>query len=306
MPNYPVIYFVYKRTKNIKIFLDIMFKAGVKKIYIFGDGPKNEEEKIHTDKVRELIADYQSKNGEVEIQASLFTYNKGLKINIIDGLNNVFKIEQAGIIIEDDCLPNKDFFRFANEVLDKYKHDTKIMSINGTSLGGKFKHSYDFTKYPQCWGWATWARAWKLYDRNLSYLTQASWDIELKYLNLGTIVRWYWHTLYLMIGSGQIKTWDYQWSFAHFFNHGLSIVPSVNLIKNTGFDNYATNTKIKNNVANLKTQNVTWPLIHPTNICENSLISHQIERHFYSSPIAIFGLLRQYFYWRLGIYANRN
>lgn len=45
--------------------------------------------------------------------------------------------------------------------------------------------------------------------------------------------------------SGEIDTWDYQWSFACFINDGLSIIPKVNLVENIGFGEKATHTKKK-------------------------------------------------------------
>ncbi|MCK5177517.1 MAG: hypothetical protein KAQ92_07345, partial [Candidatus Aenigmarchaeota archaeon] len=35
--------------------------------------------------------------------------------------------------------------------------------------------------------------------------------------------------------SGEINTWDYQWTYALFVNNGLSIVPNKNMVSNIGF-----------------------------------------------------------------------
>lgn len=294
--TFPVVFFVFKRPLTTKSFLDIMVKAGIKKIYIFADGPRNEIDKKDTDLVKSTISEYALGNPNIKIVTHYSTQNIGLKQNIISGLNTVFKLEPAAIIMEDDCLPTLDFFRFTSEMLVKYQDVKKIMSVNGTSTGGDFNHSYDFTKYSQCWGWATWSRAWSLYDPELSEFTKESWNNLAKSLNLNFVLRWYWYTILSIVKTGWIRTWDYQWSYAHFINNGLAIAPSTNLISNIGFDSVATNTKTKTKVADMQTASLNWPLIHPKEIKENKSISKQIEKNFYSNPIAILGLIRQCIY----------
>ncbi|MEL7548048.1 MAG: hypothetical protein AAGJ84_15450 [Pseudomonadota bacterium] len=43
--------------------------------------------------------------------------------------------------------------------------------------------------------------------------------------------------------TGEVDTWDYQWSFTRHLNWGLSCLPSVNLVSNIGFGPSATHTQ---------------------------------------------------------------
>lgn len=294
---YPVVFFTFKRNTTTTHFLELMRDAGVSKIYIYSDGPRNNVDKIATDLVRKSVMAFQSANPNIKIITNFSESNLGLKNNIIRGLGRVLAIEDAVIVLEDDCLPSTDFFLFTSQMLAKYKDDKRIMSINGTSVGGNFKYSYDFTKYAQCWGWATWKRAWKLYDPELLEFNQVVWNKLSKDLNLTPLLNWYFKSMLNIIKAGWIKTWDFQWSYSHFLNKGLAIVPSVNLIQNIGFDAMATNTKTKANVANMLSVPLTWPLSHPTTVVENKSISKVIETNFYQNPIAILGLIRQYVLW---------
>jgi len=304
--NYPVIFFVFKRPATTREFLELMKDAGIKKIYIFADGPRNVIEKRETDKVKVNIDEFQSAHKDIELITSYSHKNIGLKRNIVDGLTKVFSNESAAIIIEDDCLPTLDFFRFTNDMLLKYQDDQMVMSVNGTSTGGDFEHSYDFSQYPQCWGWATWARSWQLYDANLSSFDSDSWTKLSHKRGFSPLLSWYWQTMLTMVKVGWINTWDFQWSFTHFLYHGLSIAPSVNLIKNIGFDGAATNTKTKTRVADIKTTLLSWPLNHPSKIMENQSVSRRAVKDFYLNPVAILGMLRQYIYWKWSIYAHRH
>lgn len=304
--NYPVVFFVFKRPATTVRFLDIMHDSGIKKIYIFADGPRNKVEKFETDAVRDNIEKFIADNPGIKIITSFAKENLGLKVNIIRGLGEVFKIEDAAIILEDDCLPTRDFFRFTTEMLTRYKDEPKIMSINGTSVGGQYDASYAFTKYPQCWGWATWKRAWDLYDSKLSQFTDAKWDSIAPPLWSNVILKNYWYYMFKIVKDGWISTWDFQWSFAHFIHCGLAIAPAHNLIKNIGFDAAATNTKTKTRVAGMSSHELEWPLRHPSDIVENLSVSGQIEKHFYYNPVAILGLLRQYVYWTWSKYGHRD
>lgn len=304
--RYPVVFFVFKRPAITRQFLDIMVASGITKIYACADGPRNRVEKVTTDAVREIINQFAKEHPSVEVIKNYATHNLGLKKSIVSGLSEVFRVEEAAIIIEDDCLPNPDFFRFTTEMLTRYQNDAQIMSINGTSTGGQFQHSYGFTKYSQCWGWATWKRAWKLYDPSIVDFNPQSWKILADKLQIGRVLTWYWQTMLTLVKHGWINTWDYQWSYAHFKYGGLAIAPSCNLIQNIGFDAVATNTKTKSSVANLSTTKLAFPLSHPAKVRESLSISKRIEHSFYANPIAVLGLLRQYIYWVWSKYAHRH
>lgn len=307
MTNYPVAYFVFKRPKYTYDFLSRIHEAGIKKIYLFADGPRNDQEKILTDQVKSEITRFKKLHKDVTIIEHYSPRNIGLRQNIITGLNTVFKNEQAAIIIEDDCVVFPDFFRFTKAMLDRYHNETRIMSVNGMSVGGEYgEFSYGFTKYPQCWGWATWKRAWHLYDPTLPSFNKKSWAMLSQKLSLSGILRSYFELMFNLVKKGQINTWDFQWTHAHFVNQGLAISPSTNLVSNIGFDSAATNTKTKTSVAALKAGELPAQLNHPNKIIENLTISHEIERKFYVNPVAILGLLRQYLYYLWGTYAHRS
>lgn len=305
--SYPVVFFVFKRPKYTYDFLIRMYDAGIKKVYVFADGPRNEEEKILTDAVRAEIERFKTDHKDIALITHFANQNTGLRKNIINGLNLVFKNEAAAIIIEDDCEPSPDFFKFTKAMLTKYGGEPRVMSINGMSVGGDYgDYSYGFTKYPQCWGWATWAKAWKLYDPQMVGFNPQSWDTLSDSLGFSVILKKYFLVMFNLIQKGQINTWDFQWTYAHFVSHGLAISPCVNLVKNIGFDKAATNTKVKSSVSSLATVELSFPLKHPTNIIENKSIGMAIERSFYKNPIAVLGLIRQYFYYLWSRHAPRS
>ena len=304
--QYPVVLFVFKRPSTTKILLDLIVSSGIDKMYIFADGPKNEQEKVTTDIVRKIIVDFSKDNPEIRIQKKFFEVNQGLKQTITDGLNHVFQKESAAIILEDDCLPSEDFFRFTTTMLTKYASKPQIMSVAGTSIGSFSDNSYDFSRYQLCWGWATWARAWDLYDPKMRELGSANWGSTISRVTRYPHMRKYWDMMLNIVQSGWLKTWDYQWTYSVFVYNGLAVIPGCNLVSNIGFDKSATNTKVKSSLSNMAQSNLQWPLIHPKSISENYALSKTIENRFYNNPVAILGMLRQYIYWKWSQHASRH
>lgn len=293
--KYPVVLFLYQRPDSTQTILDLIVRAGIKKIYIYLDGPKTESDKDLSNQVKKVVKSFITSHSSIEFVTHYSSSNKGLKKSIITGLNQVFRIEDAAIILEDDCIPNLDFFKFTQEMLSHYRDTPNILSIAGTSVGKYSPYSYDFSRYQLCWGWATWKRAWQKYEPDLGSLS----EFKLNYLSpLSSI---YWHNILSLVRKNLIDTWDYQWSFTHFINRGLSIIPTTNLVTNIGFDSMATNTKSKSSVAGLTVNDLIWPLNHPVKIEENIELSRAIDRKFYLHPIAFLGLVKFYLYNLLGL-----
>ncbi|BAY92945.1 MULTISPECIES: hypothetical protein [unclassified Tolypothrix] len=193
--------------------------------------------------------------------------NLGPKIRIATGLNWVFQQVEAAIILEHDCLPHPTFFRFCEELLDKYRHDQRIMTISGNNFQfgeQRTENSYYFSRYPLIWGWATWQRAWQKYDLEMQHWVEAR-DSNLleNILDDSTAVK-YWTRIFQSYYQGNIDTWDYPWTFTSWLQNGLTILPNVNLVSNIGFSPEAANTKdIYSPFANYPTQAMEFPLKHP-------------------------------------------
>ena len=57
-------------------------------------------------------------------------------------------------------------------MFDFYKNSKKVGCITGDNFLSnefKYKNGYYFSKYANCWGWATWRRTWKLYKKDINF-----------------------------------------------------------------------------------------------------------------------------------------
>ena len=157
----PVLLLAYNRPKETKIIIDYLIKLKVNQIYISIDGPKkNSRDQILSQELNFIIKSYK------KIKINKLNKNFGCKIAVEKGIKWFFKNVESGIILEDDCIPSKSFFVFCDKLLIKYKNsNVKVISGNNFLNNNiKIKEHYYFSRFNHCWGWATWKRAWLLYD----------------------------------------------------------------------------------------------------------------------------------------------
>jgi hypothetical protein len=105
--------------------------------------------------------------------------------------------------------------------------------------------SYYFTYFSDIWGWATWRRAWQLYDRDLSRWPKYKQARGFRSVFKGDASRESsWSQYFDRTAAGEIDTWDYQWIYTVIEQGGLACYPTRNLVSNLGWHADATHTKV--------------------------------------------------------------
>ena len=284
--NTAVLFLIFNRLETTKRVFKTIQQAKPPRFYVAADGYrshcKGEEEKVL--EVRNYILN--NINWNCEVKTLFRDRNMGCGAAVSSAIDWFFKYEETGIILEDDVMPDPSFFQFCEELLERYKNEPQIMIISGDYFAGE-KHrpkaSYYFSQYPHIWGWATWRRAWKGYDRLMTKWPQLKLTNFLSQLDNGNKhFMNYWSRIFDMIHDGRLDTWDYQLIFACWVNHSLSIMPSKNLVKNIGFGTEATKTFQKNHwITKLPLQHIEFPLIHPENIERNIAADRWCSRYVF-------------------------
>jgi hypothetical protein len=92
-----------------------------------------------------------------------------------------------------------------------------------------------FLRILSCWGWATWARAWKHYDPDVQR--------HLQRLDRPELIRKFnieghadFHRQLLDNHSGRIRSWAVRWYASWLARDGLSLFPTQSLVRNIGHD----------------------------------------------------------------------
>lgn len=255
---------MFNRPHLTRLVLNKIREAAPTKLFIISDGPRknsNSDKKLVVE-CRNLITEIDWK---CDVQTKFSDINLGCRESVVSGLNWVFSQVPSAIILEDDCLPNSDFFKFCEVLLMEYESNEQIGSICGTNFEDNgLDYSYSYSKYPNVWGWATWQRVWNQYESDLN-----RWDkkylklIASKHTNSKQVQR-FWYHKFQSVSKGLIDTWDYQLVFLFWRKNLIAIRPKMNLISNIGFGNEATHTLNPNSsLSNISTHALDWPLTKP-------------------------------------------
>lgn len=277
----PVALFVFNRPDLTERVFEIIRAAKPSVLFVSADGPRPDR----PDDARlcaETLEIVKSVDWDCDVHWNVRDQNLGCGPAMSQGIDWVFEHVDRAILLEDDCFPDPSFFPFCDELLERYKDDTRISQIAGFNLAAPEETfgdaNYSFASYPFVWGWATWRRAWANYDFRMS-----SWPefrdsgmldgLHVNRSHRATLRReWDW----VHAGNG---TWDHQWQYTSMSQHGLSIYPSTNLISNLGFRADATQTTIEGGAyAEVPTKPVTFPLVHPTIVAHNPKLEKYFDR----------------------------
>lgn len=270
MESPAVLFLVFNRPEvTARVFAQIR-AAKPARLFVAADGPRVDRpgEAERCANVRRLIDEGIDWNCQVE---RLYREeNLGCRRAVSEAISWFFQNVEAGMILEDDCLPDPTFFSFCAELLERYRDNPKVMHIGGFNpVGGQpsFSTSYTFWHFGSIWGWATWRRAWAHYD-----VTMRDWP---EFVRQGRMLEHCQSAAeatartpsFEQVHAGTIDTWDFQWAFARIFHRGLSITPCRNLISNIGFGADASHTHDSNDRrSKMQGEKIPFPLRHPAKV----------------------------------------
>lgn len=280
----PVIFIIFNRPETTERVFTEIARAKPPRLLVVADGPRDNRPG-EAEKCSAARAIIERVDWDCEVLTHYADTNMGCKRRVSSGLDWAFDTVEEAIILEDDCHPHPSFFRFCEELLEKYRHDERIAQIGGTNLQfgrRRTNDSYYFSRFNQIWGWASWRRAWKLYDVNLSLwpeMRDGGWLEDL--FGDARQVK-YWRNVFQNVADGKIDTWDYQWTFSCRINSALTILPNVNLISNIGFGPDATHTSVGSRLANMKVEEIGFPLRHPRMVIWDAVADNRVRKIVFS------------------------
>ncbi|MBE9186778.1 hypothetical protein IQ270_19465, partial [Microcoleus sp. LEGE 07076] len=266
----PIVLIIFKRPQTTKQVFEVIQTLQPCQLFVIADGP-NPEHPGEIEKCAATRAIIDRLDWKCEVYKNYSDINLGCKKRISSGLDWVFSQVEEAIILEDDCIPQLSFFQFCQELLERYRHNERVFQITGENTHGYrcADSSYYFSAYSFYWGWATWKRAWKYFDGSLKQWLQVRESQWLQdYLGDYPSAQ-YWAEIFDLTYNG-FNSWGWAWTFTCFVNQGLCAVPNQNLISNVGFGEDAAHTTWEvDEIANLPTQSIDFPLHHPTKVKVN-------------------------------------
>lgn len=276
----PVAAFLFRRPEKTRELMESLEKVSPPRLYLFADGPRTEkaweaELCAETRKVAEACIRW-----PCEVIRRYSDKNLGLKNSIESGLDFVFQREEFAAVLEDDCVPKPEFFLFCEHGDDHYASDERIGAVTGNCFLPAeihLPHSYYYSKYPHCWGWATWKSRW--HDHRQS--APVVWPgYRLLFPKAKSEEIKYWDRIYSRLQ--QYDSWAYRWQAYFWQKQYLCLYPHQNLVDNTGFGPDSTHTRDTSaKVCWQRQAPLKFPLTRPAQVRASTQLDFAVFRNVF-------------------------
>jgi hypothetical protein len=242
--NTPILFIIFNRKDTALRVFEMIRKIQPRTLYVAADGPRASRpgEEIRCQETRALIGQV---DWPCEVRTLFRETNLGCKKAVSGAITWFFSQVNEGIILEDDCLPDPTFFSYCENLLERYRDDRRIMHIGGVNFQDGIQRStgsYFFSRKPQIWGWATWKRAWDLYDPDILSYPEFKKNHLIRFITRDTYQQKIFLRKFDSVYDHSVDTWDFQWEYTILTQNGLAITPEKNLVSNIGFGADATHT----------------------------------------------------------------
>ena len=281
----PVLFLIFNRPNVTKRVFEQIKLIKPKYFYVAADGPRSNhpDDKKNCRETRKIIDQI---DWDCELKTLYRETNIGCGSAVRSAISWFFENVEAGIILEDDCLPSLSFFPYCEELLAKYKNEDVVKFIGGNNFQNNIKRgegSYYFSRYPGSWGWATWRRGWKLFENDISDSTSLIKSGKLDQVFNTLQEKNHWMKSLANAQKQQDNIWDFQFYYSIWKNNGICITPAQNLVINLGFFDKGTHYFLKDSTkTNVKNEKMQFPLKHPEAIVVNREADEYMFLHFYS------------------------
>lgn len=235
----PIALFVYNRPEHTRKAVASLQKnvlAAESELYIYSDGPAHATHAAAVEQVRRFAA---SITGFKKVTIIKSDRNLGLAASIIRGVTEMVNRHGKVIVLEDDLVLSPYFLQFMNDGLEKYEHQQEVISIHGYTWDIKYHEPVFFLRGADCWGWATWARGWKLFNADGEYLMRELKKRKLLYYFDMDGNYPYTQMLEQQI-RGKINSWAVRWLASAHIHNKLTLYPAHSLVRNIGGDGSGT------------------------------------------------------------------
>lgn len=239
MRDTPVVVIAYNRPEKVRRLVSRLELLKPKNIIFAVDGPKPEKPNdiAKVFEVQSLVNQFTwTDNVETRFRPT----NLGLRASVVDVVSHAVSKYGQAIILEEDTLPGKNWFPYAQEMLSRFSGESSIEHISGYNLvPDQFQtlsgRGSRLSRYPESIAWATWDRAWDKFDGSLDWALNASTS-ELAQIVGSRAGALRWKQNFADAESGRISTWAYRWIASMWSRGAFVLSPNQNLVTYAGYD----------------------------------------------------------------------
>ena len=278
----PIALFIYNRPGHLQRTLHALAAnrgAAKSDLTIFCDGPKSKPEEKHIFDARAVAKSLEFRRCFSSITFVEHERNFGLATSIIDGVSSILANSDRVIVLEDDLVTSPAFLDYANQGLDLYANDQQVMCIHGYAYPIQAQGLLDtyFLLGGDCWGWATWKRAWNCFcpdgQQLLEDLRKRGLDTHFDVDGTYPFTQMLEHQI-----AGKNNSWAIRWRASTFLRGGLTLYPRQSLVKNIGMDGSGAHCDLTNNYDVELAQSPVCVSRVP--LYENSLVFGRLKDYF--------------------------
>lgn len=234
----PVVLFVFNRPEHTRRTLESLLDNELSEqtsLVIYSDGARSDKDIPKVEAVRDYIRNVE---GFRDVRIVEQEVNRGLAKSVIAGVTEVINSYGRIIVLEDDMETSPFFLDYMNRSLEKYRANDNVYCVHGYAFPADMSDVCSetfFLRGAECWGWATWKRAWDQFCPDAGQLfgllrskgMEKSFDYDGKYAYMRMLKRQ---------SHGRIDSWAIRWRASAFVNEGLTLWPRVSLVRNFGMD----------------------------------------------------------------------
>lgn len=238
----PVLLVGYKRVDQLTGLLRKSIECGATRIYIAIDAVDSENgisiANEFESRIAEIILDFP----ESEINVWLRKENLGSSLSVITAIEWAFQFEETVAVLEDDLDISIKLLDFFSTQVKMLVVDSKILMLSGSNpfRGLSKTECSGYSHYPVVWGWATTRSKWNVIREGI---LNANYPFEDPTIQIR--VRNFLEAGRNRAQSRLIDAWDVPLAAFMRARGYKCLIPSANLVSNTGYDQNATHTTKK-------------------------------------------------------------
>ncbi len=238
----PVLYIVFNRLQTVARSFPRIAARRPAQLYLAADGPRagREGEAAACAAVRDYVLSHI--DWPCEVHTLFRDENLGCKYGVAGAIQWFFSNVDAGIVLEDDILPEPSFFSYCEQMLAAFRDNLKVGAVCSFNREwvSSFRDDVFLSTALAVWGWASWADRIRGYSPDYSDWEAGRLDVKTCFLSrqaerelLGNARR---------AVQGDLNTWDYQLSALMATRGQYALFPRKNLVQNIGFAGDSTHT----------------------------------------------------------------
>jgi hypothetical protein len=232
----PIAVFAYSRPAHLERVVGALARnpeASASRLFVYSDAPKNSAAAGAVAQVRALARGIR---GFAAVELVERESNQGVAKSIIEGVSSLTARFGRVIVLEDDLLPSEHFLAYMNGALDLYENANEVASVAGYffPVAAPLPDTF-FVRGADCWGWATWARAWTEFEPSgeklLGELRRRGVEREFDFDGSYPYTRMLEEQI-----QGRNDSWAVRWYASAFLRGRLTLYPRSSQIQNIGAD----------------------------------------------------------------------